>query len=109
MNNMMDQNDLWLNVRWICSCAPDLSNKNAINHTTWYGTNKKIYDIDYLCEYYERTLTINPCNIFYHIVKCISATHIFASLFTDQGVQDPVTDAKKHQILLICIGRHWWV
>ena len=27
---MMDQNDLWLDVRWICSCAPDLSNKVPI-------------------------------------------------------------------------------
>ena len=57
-------------------------------------------------EYYELTLTNHTCNIFWIIVKCISATHIFASLFTDQGVQEPVTDAKKHQILLIHIGRH---
>ena len=45
-----------------------------------------------ISEYSELTLTNNACNIFWNIVKCITATHTFASLFTDQG--DPGTSKR---------------
>ena len=54
-------------------------------------------------------LTNDPCNIFQVSTYCemyFCNLHI-SIIFYWPGVH--LTDAKKHQILLLCIGRHWWI
>ena len=86
VNNFIMSREIQLIIPWSFKC---------------YGTNKKIYDLDYLWEYYEPWQHISTyCEMYF------CNLHI-SIIFYWPGVH--LTDAKKHQILLLCIGRHWWI